>query len=222
MAGVNHAFVTGKSDGGDATLVRPSNWNADHTIAAGTISRTMQDATGKGWQFLGSATGATVTVGPIIWTGTFTQIEFYYFIAGYNGGTPVGRLLVGGASISTTGATNGSRLREGVGTENTTAVSVPGMPLAVTLTNIPRNGKGWIDGASGSLKRIRVNGGNGAPSVTTPMTLFEGISAFSDLSTNLPLQRAQLTVYDTLVATAVSAQTFTSGTYLMVLGRNTD
>jgi len=29
---VYHPFVSAKSDGGDATLVRPSNWNADHTI----------------------------------------------------------------------------------------------------------------------------------------------------------------------------------------------
>lgn len=29
---IKHAFASGKSDGGDATLVRPSNWNADHVI----------------------------------------------------------------------------------------------------------------------------------------------------------------------------------------------
>jgi hypothetical protein len=34
---VTHAFVSAKSDGGDATLVRPSNWNADHAIT-GVIS----------------------------------------------------------------------------------------------------------------------------------------------------------------------------------------
>lgn len=27
---INHAFTSGKSDGGDATLVRPSNWNEPH------------------------------------------------------------------------------------------------------------------------------------------------------------------------------------------------
>jgi hypothetical protein len=27
---VKHAFTSGKADGGDATLIRPSNWNADH------------------------------------------------------------------------------------------------------------------------------------------------------------------------------------------------
>lgn len=28
---VKHAFSSGVADGGDATLVRPSNWNAAHT-----------------------------------------------------------------------------------------------------------------------------------------------------------------------------------------------
>jgi hypothetical protein len=34
---VTHTFVSAKSDGGDATLVRPSNWNAAHTLA-GTLA----------------------------------------------------------------------------------------------------------------------------------------------------------------------------------------
>jgi hypothetical protein len=29
---IKHAFTSGIADGGDATLVQPSNWNADHTI----------------------------------------------------------------------------------------------------------------------------------------------------------------------------------------------
>ncbi len=29
---VSHAFVSAAADGGDATLVRPSNWNATHGI----------------------------------------------------------------------------------------------------------------------------------------------------------------------------------------------
>jgi len=31
---MKHGFVSAKSDGGDATLVRPSNWNAAHTWEA--------------------------------------------------------------------------------------------------------------------------------------------------------------------------------------------
>lgn len=33
MPRVVHPFVSGVSDGADATKVRPSNWNADHTVA---------------------------------------------------------------------------------------------------------------------------------------------------------------------------------------------
>jgi hypothetical protein len=40
MAGIKHAFTSGKSDGGDATLVRPSNWNADHVFPTPTIVQT--------------------------------------------------------------------------------------------------------------------------------------------------------------------------------------
>lgn len=32
MPNIKHAFVSGKTDGADATLVQPSNWNAEHTI----------------------------------------------------------------------------------------------------------------------------------------------------------------------------------------------
>lgn len=32
MTTVTHAFVSNKSDGGDATLVRASNWNASHVV----------------------------------------------------------------------------------------------------------------------------------------------------------------------------------------------
>jgi methionyl-tRNA formyltransferase len=37
---VKHAFTSAKSDGGDATLVRPSDWNAGHVTpyAAGTFT----------------------------------------------------------------------------------------------------------------------------------------------------------------------------------------
>lgn len=35
---VKHPFVSGKTDGGDSTLVQPSNWNASHTIDADGIT----------------------------------------------------------------------------------------------------------------------------------------------------------------------------------------
>lgn len=36
---IKHAFVSGKADGSDTSLIRPSNWNADHQIT-GTIAET--------------------------------------------------------------------------------------------------------------------------------------------------------------------------------------
>src|ERR1035437_557139 len=36
--GIKHLFSSPKSDGADSTLVRASNWNADHAIDAGTIT----------------------------------------------------------------------------------------------------------------------------------------------------------------------------------------
>lgn len=190
-------------------------------LPTGVWTRAQAATDAKGWAFLGTATGATTTVGPVIWTGQFRQFRVSYFIAGYNGGTPVGRLLIGSASISTTALNNGSNLSE-QSAAPTSAPSIPGMPLAVTLSNIAREGTVFIDGASGSLKSLNCVGQNGNPSVAAPPTIFHAAGAFSDLGTNLLLLRAQLTVYDTLVATAVSAQTFTSGTYLSIWGRNND
>lgn len=35
---LKHAFASGKADGGDATIVQPSNWNADHVVDADGIT----------------------------------------------------------------------------------------------------------------------------------------------------------------------------------------
>lgn len=188
------------------------------------VTRAGEATDGKGWAFLGTATGATVTVGPVIWTGTFQQLMIKYKIVNYSGGTPVGRILLGGAAISLTALTNSFSISEGVTAPTTGlgATAIPGCPLAVTLSAIGREGIIFVDGASGAVKSLNIIGQEGVPAVATAPVLFRGASFFSDLSTNLPLQRAQLTVYDTLIAVAASTNTFTSGTYLAVWGRNTD
>lgn len=195
-----------------------------HTIGTGIVTRTMLEATGKNWQFLGTATGATVTVGPVIWTATVRQLMIKYWIQGYNGGTPVGRVLLGSASISTTALNNSFSCSEGVTAPSTGlgATAIPGCPTAVTLSNIGRGGTVFVDGISGGVKSLEIIGRNVTPAVASAPTLFRAASFFSDLGTNLALLRAQLTVYDTLTATAASAQTFTSGTYISVWGRNND
>jgi hypothetical protein len=166
---------------------------------------------------LGKASGATTTVGPITWTGTFASFQFEYFIAGYNGGTPVGRFLVGDAAIATTSGCNGNRLAENYVVNATASTTVPGVPLAVTLSSISRAGYGWILGDSGQPKHIIIEGHEGNAAVGTAPTIFSARSFFSS-GTNLPLKRAQLTVYDTNQASAVSAQTFTAGTFLRIWG----
>ena len=40
---VTHAFTSAKPDDGDTSLVRPSNWNANHTLT-GTVSTAQLDA----------------------------------------------------------------------------------------------------------------------------------------------------------------------------------
>lgn len=193
----------------------------DDTILA---NRAALPVDAKGWSFLGTATGATTTVGPVIWTATFQQLMIKYWIAGYNGGTPVGRLLLGGASISTTALTNSFANSEGVTapTTGSGATAIPGVPLAVTLSNIGRGGWAFVDGASGQIKEIIITGRNVTPSIASVPTLFRSASFFSDLGTNLPIQRLQLSVYDTLTAVALSAQTFTANTYVSAWGRNND
>lgn len=193
-------------------------------LGVGTVARINEGPDGKGWAFLGSATGATTTVGPVIWTGTYQQFMVRYWIQGYNGGTPIGRFQCGGSAISQTALTNSLSMSEGV-TAPTTQIggsAVPGVPLAVTASNIGRSGTIMVDGASGQVKSIEVNGRNVTPAIASAPTLYRAVSFFSDLGTNLNLQRMQLAVYDTLIAVAVSAQTFTAGTYLAVWGRNTD
>jgi hypothetical protein len=156
------------------------------------------------WQFLGTATGATTTVGPITWTATTRYVMCAYQIIGYNGGTPVGRFLMGTASISTTARTNSYAISEGVTAPTTAsgATATPGIPLAVTLSAVGRMGNVFVDGQSGSVKTINVLGQNQTPAVATVPTIFQGASFFSDLGTNLAITRAQLTVYDNLTAIA--------------------
>jgi len=190
-------------------------------IGSKRVRRGNLAADAKCWSFLGTISGTGVTVGPLIWTGQFQQIYGEYIIGGYSGGTPVGRLQYGSASISTTAATNGNSLMEGA-TVDATSINVPGTPLASTLTSIARMGHFFISGASGAFKQVRIDGLNGNPAVGTAPTIFEARSFFSDLGTNLLLQRLQLTVYDTLTTTAVSANTFIATTQLWAWGRNND
>ena len=74
---LTHTFVSAKADGGDSTLVRPSNWNAEHTITAAACSVLGRSANSSGavadiaasadGQFLRRAAGA-IGFGAIAWS----------------------------------------------------------------------------------------------------------------------------------------------------------
>jgi hypothetical protein len=64
---IKHAFTSTKADGGDATLVRPSNWNADHT---------------------GESLGVVPVGGIILWSGTIASIPTNWALCNGAGGTP--------------------------------------------------------------------------------------------------------------------------------------
>lgn len=215
----SNQFITSVTDNADS---------APTTVCA-TVTRASEGAHARGWAFCGTSTAAATTVGPVSATtccsgGLCTQFMVFYQIRGYNGGTPVGRLLAANGTISTTALTNSFSVSEGVTAPSTGSggTAIPGLPLAVTLSAIGRSGVVFIDGASGQIKTMNVIGNEGTPSVATAPTLFRGASFLSDLGSNLALANFQLTVYDTLTAVAASAQAFTTGTYLMVLGRKTD
>jgi hypothetical protein len=58
MAGIDHAKVSAKADGGDATLILPSDWNADHTIASATITLAHMASLAQN-RIIGRVTGST-------------------------------------------------------------------------------------------------------------------------------------------------------------------
>lgn len=63
---IKHAFTSAKSDGADATLVRASNWNADHTVAtlelANTISPSALTANQNDWAPTDLATSSVIRI----------------------------------------------------------------------------------------------------------------------------------------------------------------
>ena len=71
---LTHTFVSAIPDGSDATVVRPSNWNAEHTLT-GTISTLMGfDATGAS-QSVTVGSGLTYSAGSLTATGgTVTSV----------------------------------------------------------------------------------------------------------------------------------------------------
>jgi len=59
---IKHAFTSAKADGGDATLVRPSNWNDNHPIVWTEVTGTSQSAAVNEHYLTNNASLVTVTL----------------------------------------------------------------------------------------------------------------------------------------------------------------
>lgn len=67
---LKHAFTSAKADGGDSTLVQPSNWNAEHTLSLATARLLGRTTAGTGAaEEISAGTGLSLSGGTLTATG---------------------------------------------------------------------------------------------------------------------------------------------------------
>ncbi|MEN9925355.1 MAG: hypothetical protein RL268_1481, partial [Pseudomonadota bacterium] len=120
---LTHSKVSGKADGGDSTLIQPSDWNASHSV-----SGTLDPANG------GTGTGTVMTAGSVVFagaSGVYSQDNANLFWDDTNN-----RLGVGTASPShavTISGGSGLGIAGSGGTSNiTTVVAAGGLSFNAT------------------------------------------------------------------------------------------
>jgi hypothetical protein len=171
------------------------------------------------WQFLGrSQLAANATIIPALSFGVYKYLMVYYFIAGYASSGGIARVRVGGAAIDT-GLNYASSLLEGA-TLNNTGVSIPGWPSGVAATTGARFVEITIYNEATKVKRMggRANSISVAAATAPTMTQKAGIW----VNTANAIQIIDVANYDTLIATAVSANALLAGSNFSVWGRNDD
>lgn len=90
---IKHKFVSGKPDGADDTLIRPSNWNDEHDIEFATVEEFLAAMLGKPLDAKGPWDSAT----PVALTYSATMLlDFSTFINAKV--TATGNILVGATS----------------------------------------------------------------------------------------------------------------------------
>lgn len=173
---------------------------------------------GIAWTFLGRGTASgAVRTALVSWSGLYSQLWFEYFIAGYSGGA-IGRVIPGPASGLSETATNCcTNLIEGV-TQNTTSVSVPGWPTAVTVAAVRRHGHMWVKNVAAEVKSMTGKGNHSGTAATTVPVSMQMDGLFSDATNSI--QQVELAVYAAITGTAISATTFNAGTFINAWGRN--
>jgi hypothetical protein len=89
MVAITHAFVSGKTDGTDATLVQPSNWNAalNHSMQTARVLGRATAGTGSIEELAVTGTGSVVLSISPTFTGTLTAAAVTAYGAFAQGGT---------------------------------------------------------------------------------------------------------------------------------------
>ena len=77
---LKHAFTSPKTDGVDATLVQPSNWNAEHSLQLATNRLLGRTTAGTGAAEEISVAGSLTLSGGVL-TGTSLILESYQTIS---------------------------------------------------------------------------------------------------------------------------------------------
>ena len=102
---IKHAFTSGKADGVDATLIRPSNWNADHVIDDAAAVRAalglLEPSYGEAYEFneTGSALVLTTQNTAYRWiTGVTGSVSGEGYVTWDDTAAPTGKRLTVGES----------------------------------------------------------------------------------------------------------------------------
>jgi len=215
---ITHTFVSGKADGGDASLVQPSNWNAAHNIDNATITRAMLEGTAVNWQFLGKASlsVAAASVGPVVLTTARKHLQIRFWTPG-SASAGIASLQLGGATIDT-GANYCASLIEGV-TLTTTSVSVTGIRIGVAATTGPRYCVLDVDTwASNLAKRVLARTNSVSTAANTAPTFTQVAGLWVDTTNSI--QRVQFTAFNGLTGT--TTVNLSAGCEFEVWGRDDD
>lgn len=148
MPNIKHAFTSAKSDGADATLIQPSNWNAEHVVdqyidypdlstipaapAAGWLRTFARNRAGRALPHIIGPSGVDVAIQPAffgntiyMWlpgTGTTTSINFGTNFTARNNGTSAAQAHP--TKTSTNAMTSLNRATFGTGTTTTGASGI--------------------------------------------------------------------------------------------------
>lgn len=150
---LRHGFTSGKLDGTDATLVQPSNWNSDHTLAI-AAPRLFGRTTAT------TASSPTITAiskaNPGVFTSTNTlSVGQIITIAGVTGMTEVNTPSGGFYVVNTASASQFT-------------VSFQGTPLNTSGFTTYISGGTVTASANGVAEEISVTGTGSAVLATTP------------------------------------------------------